>query len=122
DLSRFTGSILRQGQTIPLRVGEALTAKGAADNPANVPILAGDFVTIEYVPPKPVATLTIFVEGSAARQPGTFTVPDGTRVLEVIARAGGLAKPLAETRVSLRRAGSDKPAPIDLQQAFFHDD
>ncbi len=122
DPSRFTGTILRQGQTIPLRVGEALVAKGGGNNPANVPILAGDFVTVEYVPPKPPVTLTVFVEGSAARQPGTFTVPDGTRVLEVIARAGGLAKPLPETRVSLRRAGSDKLTPIDLQQAFLHDD
>lgn len=122
DPERFTGSIIRQNKTISLPIGEVLANKDGKNNPANVPILAGDFVTVEYVPPKPPVILTVVVEGSAVRQPGKYTVPEGTRVVDVIAGAGGLAKPLSETRVSLRRAGSDKLMPIDLQKAFLSSD
>jgi polysaccharide biosynthesis/export protein len=122
ELSRFTGTITRQGQSIALSVGEALTAKDANDNPANVPILPGDFVSVKYVPPKPVTMLTVFVEGTAARQPGTYTVAEGTRTLDVMARAGGLSGDLNRIRVLLRRAGSSAPLELNIQQAFLRDD
>ena len=121
--AQFTGFLLRQGEKIALQINEVLEAKDQ-NSPLNVPILPGDFLTIEYVPPKPPkppVMLTVYVEGSATRQPGAFVVPEGTRLLEVIARSGGLAKPLAETRVSLRRVGSTNIVPINLQNAYLND-
>jgi len=109
---RFSGSIYRNNQEIPVQLEEALEGKDGAANPA---LLPGDLVTI-----KAVAPLEIVVEGSAVRTPGPLKLPVGSGVLDAIVKSNGLTRPADKVVASIWRSG--KTLPLDLSRAWQTDD
>lgn len=108
----YTGFIMRKAQRIPLRVMDAIKFKDAA---ANVPLLAGDFVTIEKVPP-----ITVTISGDV-QSPNQYIFTPGIGVVQAIAQAGGVNKPLEKFNVSIHRRGN-LIIPVDFKKALIGTD
>lgn len=107
----YTASLQRGG------VRQALDPEAALaniDGPANVTLLPGDFVTIETLQP-----ITVYIDGLATRT-GSFQVPPGTGLLQLLTTAGGLTTTPDQTVGSVRRHG--QIIPVDLSALMLSSD
>lgn len=111
----YRGVLQRRGKRIDLNPTAALDEIGG---PANIRLQPGDIVKIESVPAP--APLTVYLDGlsdgssdgSSAARTGSFQVPQGTGVLELLTTAGGLTKAPRDIIASVRRGA--KVLPLDL--------
>ena len=106
----YAAFLQRDGQSSTL---DPETALAQVNSSANIALLPGDIVTINTVQP-----ITVYLEGLVAR-PGSFSVPPGTGVLQLLTLAGGLTDSANGTAVapgdivaSVRRG--NQTLPLDL--------
>ena len=107
----YTASLQRGGARQTLDPEAALAN---IDGPANIALLPGDFVTIQTLQP-----ITVYIDGLAART-GSFQVPPGTGLLELLTTAGGLTAAPGETVGTLRRG--TQTLPLDLSALLLSSD
>ncbi len=107
----YTASLQRGGTRQTLDPEAALAN---IDGPANIALLPGDFVTIQTLQP-----ITVYLDGLAART-GSFQVPPGTGLLELLTTAGGLTQAPDETVGSVRRGA--QIIPVDLSALMVSSD
>ena len=114
---RFTGFLQRGGQRTNLNVEEALRDVGGT---YNIPLRAGDFITVDAVlPPPPIPPIKVFVSGFVGN-PGALPVQPGTRLLQAISQAGGLTRTPDKIEASVRREA--QLIPINLREALLKAD
>lgn len=114
----YRGILQRAGQRQRLDPEAAITQ---VNGPANIRLQAGDFVTIEVVPPPPL--LTVYLDSLGDTQLGgtaVFKVEPGIGVLELLTSAGGIAKAPDEVVASVRRGA--QLIPLDLKALLLSND
>ncbi len=107
----YTASLQRGGTRRTLDPEAALAN---INGPADIALLAGDFVTIQTLQP-----ITVYLDGLAART-GSFQVAPGTGLLELLTTAGGLTATPGETVGSVRRGA--QTLPVDLSALLLSSD
>lgn len=107
---RVSGYIQRKDRKIDLRMQEILES---GEPSTNVLLQAGDFLTIRVDPP-----MSVFVSGFV-RGPGAIQVQPGSDIMQTLAQAGGLSRPLDQVTATLQR-GQAK-LPIDLPKVLAGD-
>ena len=107
----YTASLQRGGARRTLDPEAALAN---IDGPANIALLPGDFVTIQTLQP-----ITVYIDGLAART-GSFQVPPGTGLLELLTTAGGPSAAPGEIVASVRRGA--QIVPVDLSALMLSSD
>jgi protein involved in polysaccharide export with SLBB domain len=109
---RYEATLQRAGARIELNVQEALRDVSGI---YNVPLRAGDFVTVEAILPPP--PLRVLVDGFVGRT-GSITVPVGTRFLQALTEAGGPTKTADKVVAQVRRGG--QIIPVDYQAILLN--
>lgn len=101
-------SITRTGQgeqeILQVDAYNALTGRVGGDNP---PLMGGDIIFV------PEGKNNVLVLGQVVR-PGSYPLTENTRLLEVIAEAGGVTAQAAADRVTLTRTTDDEVEHLEL--------
>ena len=107
----YTASLQRGGTRRTLDPEAALAN---INGPANIALLPGDFVTIQTLQP-----ITVYIDGLATRT-GSFQVPPGTGLLELLTTAGGPTAAPDQIVGSVRRGA--QTLPVDLSALLLSSD
>lgn len=107
---QYTGFVMRKQQKIPLHINDAIKFK---DSTANIALQAGDFVTVEKVPP-----ITVYINGFVG-SPNAYTFTRGVGVVQAIAQAGSLTKPTEKINATIHRKAGNMIIPVDLNRAYL---
>lgn len=102
----YSGSLQRGNQRLDLNPQLALEQ---ISGPSNIRLRNGDVVTIKLIPPP--QPLTVYLDGLSTRT-GSFSMPPGSGVLELLTSAGGLTRAPSEIIASVRRGA--QILPLDL--------
>ncbi|MHB9131497.1 MAG: SLBB domain-containing protein [Armatimonadota bacterium] len=82
------------------------------DAPANLPLEAGDILSIQSV-----ARFTVSVTGTVAK-PGIYSLKSGARITDLVAAAGGLATDAAGCTACILRGKNGVRIPLKLMDAL----
>jgi len=107
----WTGTLQRGGKSLPIHPDTALARIGGGDD---IPLRAGDFLTVTPIPP-----IKVSVIGLASR-PNLYLLAPETKVFDLLTQAGGLTRTPRETVGSVRRGG--QTLPLDLVALFTSND
>jgi len=107
----WTGVLQRGGKRLPIHPDAALSRIGGGDD---IPLRAGDFVTVSPIPP-----IKVSVDGLVSH-PNLYLLAPDTKVLQLLIQAGGLTQAPGEIVASVRRG--NQTIPLDLPALFSSSD